>query len=170
MAPPKAATVEEILLVARAAFDDERTRGQGLEGRSSTLAGFTGAILALLTQGPNFPRLRPGTVGEALMPWLFLASAVSLVLAALLYLSVLRPRERLVLDVSATQALLTSTAMSEDRIVVQGRMATTLGRMLQDERTVNDRAARLMELASWTLAVGLICVGAQAVVLGLNAL
>ena len=44
---PNEETVAELLATVRGMLDDERTRGQGLDGKSATLAGFTGTILAL---------------------------------------------------------------------------------------------------------------------------
>src|ERR671924_539008 len=40
-------SVNELFQIVERLVDDERSRGQGLETKTSSLAGFTGAILAL---------------------------------------------------------------------------------------------------------------------------
>ena len=65
-ARPNDATVAELLAMVRGMLDDERTRGQGLDGKSATLAGFTGTILALpTTLGAELLDLDLGSVGSA---------------------------------------------------------------------------------------------------------
>ena len=68
-ARPDAATVAELLAMVRGMLDDERTRGQGLDAKSATLAGFTGTILALTTTlGAELLDLDLGSVGSACLP------------------------------------------------------------------------------------------------------
>jgi hypothetical protein len=162
---PDPATVELSLALARAAFDDERDRGQGLEGKSSTLAGFSGAILAInLAQVRDVSRVDLDSLGKPMLEVLLVVSGLMLAAASLLYLAVLRPREYSVLDV--TLSLLTAEAMSVAPEQVQGRMATTLGDMTIEQRAVNNKKARTMAFAGWALALGLVSVGAESLILG----
>jgi hypothetical protein len=59
------ATVTEVFDVLKRALDEERSRGQALEAKAATLAGFTGAILALSVAG--FALVEDGVVGAKTM-------------------------------------------------------------------------------------------------------
>ena len=167
-APENPATVEQVFQVVRATFDDERSRSQGLEAKSSTLAGFSGAILALtLTQIRAGPPFGVGIATQRAMNLLFLVSVVLLATSSLLYLAVLRPRSHTVLDV-VTEEMLTATKLSAPPTEVQGRMATTLAGMIATARAANDRKARTMEQAGRVLTAGLLVAGAQGVIVALD--
>ena len=91
------ATVAELLALTREMLDDERTRGQGLDSKSATLAGFTGTILALTTTlGAQQLDNDLGSVGTPVFQCLFIVSVLALGAAALVsLLGVLRPQPRL---------------------------------------------------------------------------
>ena len=99
-ARPNDATVAELLAMVRGMLDDERTRGQGLDGKSATLAGFTGTILALTaTLGAELldldlgsRRLGASSSASTSSRWSRSASAALVAL-----IGVLRPQPRLAL-------------------------------------------------------------------------
>ena len=94
---PNEGTVKELFQIVERLVDDERSRGQGLETKTSTLAGFTGAILALTsTLGRDLLKLDLGSVGEVVQGGLFAVAVTALAAASVIaVLGVLRPQQRL---------------------------------------------------------------------------
>ena len=71
--------MNELFKIVERLVDDERTRGQGLETKTSTLAGFTGAILALTaTLGRDLLKLDLGSVGDVAQGALFALAIATL--------------------------------------------------------------------------------------------
>jgi hypothetical protein len=161
------ATVKELFEIVRALWDDERSRGQGLEAKTSTLAGFTGAILALTaTLGREVLTLDLGQVGDPVQRLLFALAVVALVVGALIAVfGVLRPQERRAITVSALRKFSEFPLVASPPVEVQGRMIVTLVNALEHERYVNNRKAKLSRLAGLALAVGLTGVALQALVM-----
>jgi hypothetical protein len=168
-ARPNEETVAELLATVRGMLDDERTRGQGLDGKSATLAGFTGTILALTsTLGAELLERDLGAVGSPVFDGLYVLSVVALGVASLVALvGVLRPQPRLALAMEEIRRFSEFPLIAEPTVTVQGTMMNTLIEALEHERTLNERKARLTRLAAGILAVGFVAVAAQAVTLGL---
>jgi hypothetical protein len=162
-------TVAELLAMVRRMLDDERTRGQGLDGKSATLAGFTGTILALTsTLGAALLELELGSVGSALFRVLYVLSVAALGVASLVALiGVLRPQPRLALTMEEIRRFSEFPLIAAPTVEVQGTMMNTLIEALGVERALNERKARLTRIAALCLAVGFVAVAAQAVTLGI---
>jgi hypothetical protein len=166
---PDDATVAELLAMVRGMLDDERTRGQGLDGKSATLAGFTGTILALTaTLGAELLDLDLGAVGSAVFQCLYVLSVVALGAASLVALiGVLRPQPRLALAMDEIRRFSEFPLIAQPTVEVQGTMMNTLIDALAHERALNERKARLTRVAAVSLAVGFVAVAAQAITLGI---
>jgi hypothetical protein len=166
---PDEETVAELLAMVRGMLDDERTRGQGLDDKSATLAGFTGTILALTsTLGAELLERDLGSIGTPVFQGLYVLSVVALGVASLVALiGVLRPQPRLALAMEEIRRFSEFPLIAQPTVAVQGTMMNTLIDALDHERTLNERKARLTRLAAAILAVGFVAVAAQAVTLGL---
>ena len=165
------ATVAELLSITREMLDDERTRGQGLDSKSATLAGFTGTVLALTTAlGAQLLELDLGSVGSPLFQCLYIVSVVALGTAALVALiGVLRPQPRIGVTLDAIRGFAAFPLIAQPTVEVQGMMINTLIEAIEHERGLNDRKSRLTRLAAASLSVGFVGVAAQAVTLGIAA-
>jgi hypothetical protein len=169
------ATVDEI--VSRL-MDDERARGQGLESKTSTLAGFTGAILALTAGGGReLLKLELGPVGDVSVRILYLVSIAALATAAALYIvGVLRPQAKLTVELDQIRELTTRPPEDVSSMELKGRMVGALvGKdgqegALERERRLNDRKAKYIQFAGVALLIGLVTVAGQALVLGTHKL
>jgi hypothetical protein len=168
---PDEQTVAELLAMVRRMLDDERTRGQGLDGKSATLAGFTGTILALTsTLGAELLDLDLGSVGSALFQALYVLSVAALGVASLVALiGVLRPQPRLALAIEEIRRFSEFPLIAQPTLQVHGTMMNTLIDALEVERALNARKARLTRVAAVCLAVGFASVALQAITLGLAA-
>ena len=171
-ARPNEATVAELLAMVRGMLDDERTRGQGLDGKSATLAGFTGTILALTaTLGAELLDLDLGSVGSAVFQCLYMISVVALGVG----LAGRADRRPATAAAARAERWTRSERFSEFPLIaqppveVQGTMMNTLIEALAHERALNERKARLTRVAAVCLAVGFVGVAAQAVTLGIAA-
>jgi hypothetical protein len=137
-------------------MSDERARGQGLDAKTSTLTGFTGATLALVASLAR-EVLAPGlaAVGAAIAQTFFVGSIVALTAAAGLGLGgVLRPQQRLDIAVEELRSFGAFPLIAASRMEIQGLMLNTLIEALIHERERNDRKARLTRLTSLALAIG----------------
>jgi hypothetical protein len=168
---PSEEAVAELLGIAQALLDDERARGQGLDAKTSTLAGFSGAILALTaTLGPEIFARTSGAVAEALVRVLYVLTVAALAAGAVLAVAgVLRPQERLAIATQELERFGEFPLIASPRIEIQGRMINTVVEGLIHERRLNDRKARLTRYAGLALAGGFTGVAAQALALGLSA-
>jgi hypothetical protein len=168
---PDHETVAELLAMVRTLLDDERARGQALDGKSATLAGFTGTILALTaTLGARLLRLDLGDVGSAAFRSLYVVSVLALGVASLVSLvGVLRPQPRMALTMDQVRLFSEFPLIAQPTVEIRGSMMNTLIEALGHERKLNDRKAGLTRLAAGGLAVGFVAVAAQAVTLGITA-
>jgi hypothetical protein len=153
---PNPEAVSELLMSVRGLLSDERSRGQGLDAKTSTLTGFTGATLALVASlgrevlGPRLPAL-----AAAVAQVLFALGVTALTTAAALGVAgVLRPQSRLEIDADELRRFGTFPLISMPRMDLQGQMLNTLVEALLHERSVNDRKARLTRRAGVALALG----------------
>jgi hypothetical protein len=161
---PNPEAVAELLTIVRGLVNDERSRGQGLDTKTSTLTGFTGATLALVASLAR-DVLSPGigAVAAGVAQTLFVASVLALTAAAGFGLGgVLRPQQRLDIAQQELQSFGSFPLIAASRMEIQGRMINTLIEALLHERERNDRKARLTRLTSLALAVGYAGVAAVA--------
>lgn len=167
---PNPEAVEELLRIVERLTADERARGQGLDSKTSTLAGFAGTILALTaTLGGQ---LFQGDLGAAEVPTriLFIASVTALAAAATLaVVGVLQPQPRLAVSMDEIERFCDFPLLGSPRMDVQGQMLTTVVTALATERTVNRRKAVATKYAARALVVGFIAVALMAVTLGATA-
>jgi hypothetical protein len=162
-------TVDELLKMLREIVQDERSRGQGLDTKTSTLTGFTGATLAIVAGlGRNLEEVTLGAVGDPLFRALFVAAVLLLTAAAVIGLAgVLRPQPLLALAPGELQQFGQFPLLAAGRITVQGQMLNTLIEALLHERALNDRKARLTRWTALALAAGYTCVAAGALTVAL---
>src|SRR3954451_20502162 len=97
---PRVDSLDALLDVVVRVVDDARSRGATITARASTLAGFSGTILAIIAAlGRELPRLDVGTVGQPVTQSLFLVSIVALAAAATLALGgALRTQSRILVS------------------------------------------------------------------------
>jgi hypothetical protein len=162
---PRADTVSELLTVTRRLIDDERTRGQGLDSKTSSLAGFTGAILAItVALGHDVGRLHLGRVGNDVASGMYIVAVVALACAAVLaVLGGLRPQQRLAISMTEIRSFAQYPLIAVEPMEIHGRMMNTLVEAIDYERQANDRKARFARRAAVALVVGFLASGAEAV-------
>jgi hypothetical protein len=145
-----------LLAALRGLVSDERARGNGLDSKSSTLTGFTGATLALVT-GFAQDVLKPdlGSYANTLVDVFFIATVCALTVAAVFALAgVLRPQARLDIAEQELRGFGHFPLIAETPMEIQGRLINTLVDALLHERAVNDRKARLTRWTAVALALG----------------
>jgi hypothetical protein len=157
-------SVGELFQIVQRLVEDERARGQALEAKTSTLAGFTGAILALVAGfGRDLFRLDLGGAGDIAFAAAFAVAVVALAAGAILAVfGVLRPQERLAIARGEIRKFSTFPLIATPPMEIRGRMINTLVAAFERERSVNDRKARLTQQAALALVVGLVSVAAEA--------
>jgi hypothetical protein len=165
-------SVDQLFQMAQRLLDDERARGRNLEAKTSTLAGFTGAILALTAGlGRDLFELDLGSIGDTVFRGFFLVAVLALATSAVVaVLGVLRPQERLGMKLSQLQQFATFPLISTPRVEIQGNMIATLVEAFDSERRVNDRKAKLTHYAAVGLGIGLVAVTGEAVTVALATL
>ncbi len=167
---PRAESVEALLSVAQRVADEERARGATLTTKTSTLAGFSGTILAIVSALGRELFARPlGSPADDLIPILFIVSVVALATAgALAIRGVLRTQPRLTIDTDQLRAFAAPPWTSTNPIEINGNMLASIARSVGQDRALNDRKARLADQAALALLIGLLAVAAQALCLGIN--
>ena len=161
---PDPESVDELLGLVHRLMADERARGQALDTKTSTLAGFSGAILALTaTLGAALFARDLGTVGIALQV-LFVLAVASLAAAATLAVGgVLRPQPRLGIAMDEIRRFKDFPLIAAPRIEIQGQTLAATIEALGAERAINDRKARLTQWTGRALVAGYAAVAAMAV-------
>jgi hypothetical protein len=149
-------------------MNDERARGQGLDTKTSTLTGFTGATLALVASLAGGVDAPDSSVAAVVAQTLFVGSVVALTAAAGFGLGgVLRPQQRLDIAVHELRGFGAFPLIAASRMEIQGLMLNTLIEALLHERQRNDRKARLTTLTSLALAIGYAGVAAVALIVAM---
>jgi hypothetical protein len=168
---PVPETVSELHRVARDLLADERARGQTLDAKTSTLAGFTGTILAITASlGKDLFSTDLSAVERPLLRVLFVLTVGALAVSALRSVAgVLRPQARLAIDRSELERFGEFPLIATPKMEVEGRLLNTTIDALLHERSLNDRKGRLTRRAGAVLALGFTGVGLQAIVLGMAA-
>jgi hypothetical protein len=166
---PNPETVAEIHGSVLRMLDDERSRGQGLDAKTSSLAGFTGAILALTAGlGRDFLGADAGAVADVLVRVVYVLAVGALAVAALIaVVGGLRPQERLAISSSELRSFAEYPLIAADRTEFEGRMVATLVEAVQHEREVNDRKALRVRRAALALAVGFAGVALEALTIAI---
>jgi hypothetical protein len=169
MSEPIPETVAELLRAARDLLLDERARGQTLDAKTSTLAGFTGTILALTASlGHGLFAMDLGAVGQPVIRALYVLTVAALAISALLSVAgVLRPQARLAIAGSELERFGAFPLIATPKMEVEGRLLNATVEAVLHERQVNDRKGRMTRHAGLTLALGFTGVGLQAIVLGI---
>jgi hypothetical protein len=164
-------TVAELLRTVRDLLLDERARGQTLDAKTSTLAGFTGTILALTASlGNGLFATDLGAIGQPVLRVLYVLTVGALAISALLSVAgVLRPQARLAIDRSELERFGEFPLIATPKMEVEGRLLNTTVDALLHERALNDRKGKMTRHAGLTLALGFAGVGLQAIVLGIAA-
>jgi hypothetical protein len=164
--------VDAALAVTVRLYEEERSRAQSLNAKNSTLAGFSGAILALVASfGREMFRVDLGALGETLAPVLFLVSVAALASAGVLALfGALRPRDRYVVEAAEVKALGTSAWLTKGKTAIEGALLTSLGEAFAHDRRLNDMRARYASGAAAALLVGIVATAALASILGFREL
>ncbi|HEX2126163.1 MAG TPA: hypothetical protein VHF45_06355 [Thermoleophilaceae bacterium] len=164
--------VDAALAVAVRIYEEERQRGQNLASKTATLAGFSGAILALVAQfGRELLRLDLGPAGDVLAPIVFLVSIAALAVAGALSLyGALRPRDRYVIDAAEVKRLATPEWLRLGKPAIEGALLTSLGEAFEYDRRINDLRARYLRHAGLALLVGIVTSAGLAAILGVREL
>ena len=167
---PSPEAVAELLAILQGIVVDERGRGHGLDAKTSTLAGFGGAILALTASlGPQILDRSLGAVLEPVARALYVLTVAVLAAGAMLAVAgVLRPQQRLGIATEELERFGEFPLIAASRMEIQGRMINTLIEALVHERRLNDRKARLTRYTGIALALGFAGVAGEALVLGLT--
>jgi hypothetical protein len=152
--------------------DDERARGASLTTKSSTLAGFSGTILAVVAVlGRELFRLDLGSFGDPLVRVLLIVSVVALAAAATLAIGgVLHTQPRPLVDAEQVIEFNGPPWLSTDPRDINGNMLASLGQALKEERHANDLKATRTDRAAYALLIGLLAVATQAVILAVDEL
>jgi hypothetical protein len=169
---PNPESADALVAIAERLFDDERSRGETLTTRASTLAGFSGTILALVaTLGREMFKLDLGAVGNPVVRVLFLLSVGALVAAATLAVGgALRARARELLAVADVRDFPNPPWITAEPVEIKRKWLASLATTLEQDRSNNDRRAKLGQAAGVALLIGLIAVAGQAVALGVDEL
>ena len=166
---PREDSVDQLFQIAQRLLEDERTRGRNLEAKTSTLAGFTGAILALTAGlGRDLGDLDLGSIGGTVFRGFFLLAVLALATSAVIaVLGVLRPQERLGIKRAQLRQFSKFPLISTPPVEIQGSMIATMVEAFDTERAVNDRKAKLTYYAALGLGIGLVGVTGEAVTVAL---
>jgi hypothetical protein len=141
----------------------ETTRGEGLDAKAATLAGFAGVVLSVIAA--LAPRVGDGSAVAAVLLALALALLVAAAVAAL---GALLPRRTAQLGVGELEQFLSPPFATAAAADVQSRTIRATVTMLRVNQAVNDRKARLLQLTAVSLAGGLLAVSALALTLQLD--
>ena len=167
-AEPNPEAVEQLLGLVQTLLEDERARGQALDSKTSTLAGFSGAILALTaTLGAALFEQDLGGVGPAVQA-LFCVAVTALAAAAILAVAgVLRPQPHLGVSMEEVRRFPEFPLIATTKLDIQGEMLVTSVNALGHEREVNDRKASRSAYVARALVAGYAAVAAMAVPIAL---
>ena len=146
---PVPETVSELLGITRDLLGDERARGQMLDAKTSTLAGFTGTILAITASlGKDIFDTDLGAVERPLLRVLFVLTIGALAVSALLSVAgVLRPQARLAIDRSELERFGEFPLIATPKMQVEGQLLNATIDAVLHERSLNERKGRLTRRA-----------------------
>ncbi len=168
-AVPNPEAVEQLLGLVQRFMEDERARGQALDAKTSTLAGFSGAILALTaTLGAALFDRDLGAIAPAVQA-LFCAAIVALAAAAILAVAgVLRPQPHLGVSMEDIRRFPEFPLIGTNKVEIQGVMLVTGVDALAHEREINDVKAGRTTHAARALVAGYSAVAVMAVLIALT--
>lgn len=167
-AGPDDGGVEVLIQAAKDAVDDERARGHNLDTKTIALTTAAGALLTLnATLGRPLLAADVGAVGQALVQGFFAVACVALFsAAAIAMLGVLKPRGYRGLGRKDVRDFYEDTSVQAlSATEVRRRLLGTYADVLDHDRLMNDRKAKLVKIAIIALAAGLLAVTGQAMTL-----
>jgi hypothetical protein len=168
-AVPNPDAVEQLLALVQRFMADERTRGQALDAKTSTLAGFSGAILALTATLGAALFDRDLGAAEPGVQALFVLGVMTLAAAAILAVAgVLRPQPQLSVSMEEMRKFPEFPLIATSKLEIQGQMLATTVDAIAAERRINDRKASRTTQAARALVAGYAAVAAMAVLLALT--
>jgi hypothetical protein len=162
---PSPDSVSTLLSTVQRLFDDELQRGRELDTKMSTLAGFSGTILALTaTISKDLLPVHVGSSAEVAIRTLFVLAIVSLAVGAVSAVAgALLPHPRLQIDSSVIREFASFPLIAAEKIQIEGQLLATLTDELDFERRRNNRKASFGRTAGAVLIVGFIAVAALAI-------
>ena len=153
-------SVEELRNAVRDLVKDEDARAQSLNARASGLTGFVGLILSVAavagaiggtgtTSGlHHWPRVVVGTSVAAALLALVAAVFVSVV-------KVLLPRPGITISTEEVERYPLPESISQDKVMIQGRLMWGFVEALRRERQRNESKARWLKYSYIAVCVGL---------------
>jgi hypothetical protein len=153
-------TVEELRNAVRDLVKDEDARAESLNSRASGLTGFVGLILSVAAAAGAIGG-RATTAG--LHQWSRVVVGVSvaaalLALVAAVFVSVVKvllPRPGIAISMEEVERYPLSESVSQDKVMIQGRLMWGFIESLKRERQLNDSKARCLKFSYIAVCVGL---------------
>jgi hypothetical protein len=169
-AAPNKDGVTALLAIATEAMKDERERGQNLDTKCASLAGFTGLILSIdgALAGPLFSQ-KLGSIGQPIAEVSFVIAILFLLMAVLLaVMGVLMPQGYRGLGRKQLREFALPSAQAQDALSVHQAMLGAIANIIAHDRPVNDCKAHLTKWVARLLVVGFLAVATEALTIGLD--
>jgi hypothetical protein len=153
-------SVEELRNAVRDLVKDEDARAESLNGRASGLTGFVGLILSVAAAAGavggrgttaglhHWPRIVVGVFVAAALLTLVTAVFVSVV-------KVLLPRPGVTMSMEEVERYPLPESVSQDKVMIQGRLMWGYVEALRRERKRNDDKERWLKLSYVVVCLGL---------------
>jgi hypothetical protein len=166
---PNPEAIAALLTTVERVVDDERSRGAALTSKATTLAGFSGTILSIVSVlGRDALKLDVGSIERVAIAGLFTVGVIALASASTLAIwGVLRTKIRLLIDTEQVLAFAKPPWIYVNAIEIEGNRLASLGQALTEERRVNDRKAEMADRASLALLIGVLALASQAIIVAL---
>jgi hypothetical protein len=163
------ATVEALLSEVRDLLADETSRSQSFITRGSGLIALVGLVLSLVGLVGGFEASGLSTLTKATLAVFFVLAVAFLLLAVgLIVWGVLRPSSGITVALPEVEKYPTWAYISEETVKAQGRRLRGLVKSLAIERERNEGKGRWLLWGYFVLGAGLLCIGADGLILGLN--
>jgi hypothetical protein len=167
---PNASGIAALLAIASDAVADERDRGRALDGKTASLAGFSGIVLSVngVLATPVF-RHGLGSIGGPLARVFFVAAMVGLLLAVLVSVAgVLMPQGYRGMGREQIRDFTSQSTQSQGEMWVHQSMLGALADILDQDRPVNDCKAHLTQIVAGLLAVAFVSLTGETITLVVN--
>lgn len=160
---PKSAHL--VVELATDALGEERTSAENLGARATWLIGFAGVVLSLTAAfGRDVGSARLSHLERTASDWLFVIATILLAAAAALGVVVVSPKRRGRTPMKLLDDIGDGTLAATNVDGVRADLGKRLYRELADD---NDMRGRRLSYAFWVLVLGLACVAAPAVIIGI---
>jgi hypothetical protein len=171
-APLDADGIAEMVRIAEAALDDERSRGRQLDGKTTTLAGFSGLILSInAALARSIFTVDLGGVGNVVARAGFIVSAIAMMFAVSLAIAgVLMPQKHRTTGIQAIDEFGSPPLQARSKRETQRALLPSLTSTLIQERSVNDCKARLCKGVAAGQLIGFLGLATVAVTLAQHSL